>query len=200
MTTPDAVLFDLDGVLVDSYRVWFRLMREGARRFGAPPIDETAFAEMWGQGVDADARILGRPVDEVERFFNENFMRFSDALEIDRAGEAVFAAIHAAGLSTAVVTNTPSPLARDILAAARLEPTALVGGTDVPCPKPAPDMVLAACGLLDTAPEAAVMIGDSAFDRDAAAAAGVRFIGLRTDGEDRIERLDELPGIVGARF
>ena len=54
-----AVLFDLDGVLVHSYEVWFQVMNDVARALGAAPISRAAFAESWGQGVVAD----------VERFF-----------------------------------------------------------------------------------------------------------------------------------
>lgn len=192
-----AVLFDLDGVLVDSKEVWFRLLKAATLRFSAPPIDAESFRAMWGQGVDADAEYLGCTVDSLERFYNDHFMSFGDALGIDPAGPEVLTRAHAAGLRSAVVTNTPTPLARDLLAAARLEPQALVGGTDVPRPKPAPDMVLRACVLLGVPPSEAVMIGDSVFDRDAAAAAGTRFVGLRTDGERRIERLEALPRLLG---
>ena len=196
MTTLRAVLFDLDGVLVDSYQVWFRLMQAASLRFGGPSIDAESFRSMWGQGVDADAAFLECEIDPLETFYNEHFMSFGDALGIDPAGGPTFARVHAAGLESAVVTNTPTPLARDILAAAKLEPTTVVGGTDVLLPKPAPDMLLRACELLGVEPGHTVMIGDSTFDRDAARGAGSPFIGLRLDGERRIERLEQLPELL----
>ncbi len=191
------MLFDLDGVLVDSYEVWFRLLNAAAVRFGAPPIDANAFRRMWGQGVDADAGYLGCPIDRLERFYHDHFMRFGDALGVDPAAAPVLERARAAGLRTAVVTNTPTGLAREIVAAARLEPEQVIGGSDVPRPKPAPDMVLRACVLAGVLPSEAVMVGDSAFDREAAASAGTRFIGLRVDGYRRIERLEELPELLG---
>ena len=42
----------------------------------------------------------------------------------------------------------------------------------------------------------AALVGDSDFDRRAARAAGVRFIGFRCDGEDRVDELAELPGLL----
>ena len=197
MEPPRAVLFDLDGVLVDSREVWFRLLNAAAERFGAPPIDAAAFEAMWGQGVDADAKTLDCPIDRLEAFYNEHFMSFSEALLVDPVAQVVLERVHAAGIRSAVVTNTPQPLACDILDAARLSTEIVVGGTDVPRPKPAPDMVLRACALLGVAPSASVLIGDSAFDREAAAAAKVRFVGLRIDGEKRIQRLDELLELLG---
>ncbi len=70
----------------------------------------------------------------------------------------------------------------------------------VPRPKPAPDMVLAACELLGVAPTEAVMVGDSSYDRDAARAAGVRFIGFRCAGDAKIETLVELLPALGMRI
>ena len=68
----------------------------------------------------------------------------------------------------------------------------MVGGTDVARGKPAPDMVLEACRRLRVAPAEALVVGDSRYDRDAAAAAKVRFVGLRIAGDRRIERLGGL--------
>ena len=79
---------------------------------------------------------------------------------------------------------------------AELDPGALVGGTDVPHPKPAPDMVLRACELVGAQPSQAVVVGDSDYDRRAAAAAATRFIGLRTGGDPRLDRLGDLPRLL----
>ncbi len=197
MKSLEAVLFDLDGVLVDSYQVWFRLMNAAAVRFRAEPVSASAFRAMWGQGVDADAEHLGCTVDQLEGFYNDHFMSFGDAMAIDPAAGPVLERVRAAGLKTALVTNTPTPLAGQILAAAQLECDAVVGGTDVPSPKPAPDMVLRACVLLGVLPSKAVMVGDSGFDREAAAGANVRFVGVRIDGYRRVERLGELVDALG---
>ena len=74
----------------------------------------------------------------------------------------------------------------------------MVGGTDVPNGKPAPDMVLEACCRLGVEPARAVVVGDSRYDREAAAAARVRFVGLRLDGGRRIERLSETLDVIDA--
>ena len=73
----------------------------------------------------------------------------------------------------------------------------LVGGTDVPRAKPAPDLVLRACERLGVAPGEAILVGDTRFDREAAAAAGVRFVGLRLEGDVKLERLSDVRLLLG---
>jgi HAD superfamily hydrolase (TIGR01509 family) len=193
-----AVLWDLDGVLVDSYEVWFHLLNHGAREFVAPPVSREAFAAGWGQGIERDVESFypGRSVAEVEAFYHANFMAHAAHLRIDPDAASVIARLRAAGLRQALITNTPGPLAAEILRHARLELDAVVGGTDVPAGKPAPDMVLEACRRLGVTPAEAAVVGDSRFDRDAAAAAAVCFVGLRIDGDARIERLSELSDLL----
>ena len=189
-----AVLFDLDGVLVHSYEVWFHAMNDVARRLGAAPISRAAFAESWGQGVVADVERFFPTVtaQELVRLYDEAFPARLDHLEVAPEAPAVFAALRRAGLALAVITNTPAALARDLVARAGVAPDVLVGGTDVPRPKPAPDMVLLACERLGVAPAAALVVGDSKHDLAAARAAGCPFAGVGIEGDLRIERMHEL--------
>jgi phosphoglycolate phosphatase/AHBA synthesis associated protein len=97
-----------------------------------------------------------------------------------------------------VITNTPAPVAWDMVRRAGGTPDLVVGGTDVPRPKPAPDMVLRACELLETPTGESLVVGDSRYDREAARAAGTRFAGLGIDGDVRIDRLVDVLRITAA--
>ena len=193
----DAVLFDLDGVLIDSREVWFHVVNDAARSFGHSPLDREAFAETWGQGVHADARMWNRSVDEVEAFFDAHFMDHRSHLRVDPEAREVLESLQSAGVRSALITNTPSPLAREILESVGLQLHVIVGGTDVSEPKPAPDMVECALQRLDVSASRAWVVGDSRYDRDAARAAGVRFAGLGLDGDVRLTRLGELLDLLG---
>ena len=189
-----ALLFDLDGVLVETFAVWHAVLNAFASERGYREITDQAMAAAWGQGVDADARTFfaGTSVAELEAFYNERFLDHLDQLSVMRGAARVVRGIRAAGRPTAVVTNTPAPLARALLERADVTPDVVVGGTDVPSPKPAPDIVVRACELLDVRPTDAAVVGDSHFDREAAKAAGALFIGFRCEGDRRIQELDEL--------
>jgi phosphoglycolate phosphatase/AHBA synthesis associated protein len=189
-----ALLFDLDGVLVDSFEVWFRLLNAVAREFQYPAITREAFGESWGQGIDADARLLfpRHSVPELERIYAERFDRHLDGLAVAPRVPEVFAALRARGVRSAVITNTPASMARALVARAGASPDLLVGGTDVPRAKPAPDMVLHACAKLGVAPHEAWVVGDTEFDRAAARAAGAGFAGLGTAGDITLAELADL--------
>jgi HAD superfamily hydrolase (TIGR01509 family) len=196
-----AVLFDLDGVLIDSYEVWFHLTNGAAQDLGYPEISRKLFAECWGQGIEADvARFYpDHTIAELERYYGEHFIDHSRHLDVDREAPRVLDELRSSRVGTAVITNTPSPIARGILEAAGLAVDVLVGGTDVPRPKPAPDMVQRACEVLGVALADAVVVGDTRFDLEAAEAAGVRTVGLRIDGDQRIERLEDVLSLVSER-
>lgn len=188
------MLWDLDGVLVDSYEVWFELLRATARALGGVVVSRERFAACWGQGVEKDVELFfpHRSIAAVEAHYHAHFMDHAARLRVDPDARAVVARLRELGVAQALITNTPGPLAREIVGAAEIALDAVVGGTDVARGKPAPDMVLEAARRLSVSPADAWVVGDSRYDRDAAAAAGARFVGVRLDGDARIERLSDL--------
>jgi HAD superfamily hydrolase (TIGR01509 family) len=181
---PRAVLFDMDGVLLHSYDAWMGLVRAAGRDLAGIEITPEEFASTWGQGVAADVERFFRASTEAEvaRYYETHFEEHAGGLRVDPEAAPLLEALRARGVPTAVVTNTPVALARRILAAAGLAPGEVIGADEVPRAKPAPDIVLEACRRLAVAPAAALVVGDSAFDREAAAAAGAAFLGVGQAG------------------
>ncbi len=195
-----AVLFDLDGVLIDSFEVWFHLLAGIAAEFGYPDISREVFRDGSGQGIDADVRRFfpRHTVPELEQIYAERFPAHLEHLAVTEEVPALFAALRRRALGSAVITNTPAEIARTLVERAGATPDVLVGGTDVAHPKPAPDMVIQACLRLGVAPGSAWVVGDTIYDRDAARAAGAHFAGLGIEGEVTLARLGDLLPLIEA--
>jgi len=190
-----SVLFDLDGVLVDSERAWFETLCLTAERFGAPAIDWDSFSPTFGQGIVADQRTFfaTASIDEVARAYDELYPGAAAKAELLEGAVSLLEALRENGIRTALVTNAPRRAAEAVLAekglATLLDATAT--STDGP-EKPDPGLVHLALTQIEGSAATAVYVGDSVTDRGAANAAGVFFIGRGIDGDVRVETLVEL--------
>jgi HAD superfamily hydrolase (TIGR01509 family) len=199
-STPGAVLFDLDGVLAHSEEAWFRTLEAAGQHFRGRPVTRAEFAPTFGQSSAENVRVFGFgcSAEALDAYFIETFPRFAAEARTEPAAAGVLDALGARGLLRAVVTNAMRPIAEAALAAGgltgRLEHVACAGGPLRP--KPAPDLLVHALAALGVPASAAWMVGDSRFDREAAAAAGVHFVGLRMQGDVRLERLEDLPALL----
>ena len=178
-----AVLFDLDGTLVDSVpdlTVGINTIMASLRM---RPFTEEQISTMVGKGVRVlvekvcDARgiyITPQTVDTLIRRYaqimTENDNRYTrfypGAIEgLDR--------LRAAGIRTAIVTNKIRVMAENFVVKTGLDQhfDTLVAGDDTRHAKPAADMLLLACKKLGVSPSEAVMVGDSRNDALAAQAA-----------------------------
>lgn len=221
MTTPRtgsrtrAVLFDLDGTLVDSVadltRVSNRLLREldrpslalaTVRSFigdGAPKLVERVLAASGGlPGPAEQARCLDRFLALYEADPSSCSTPYPGVAE-------TLGRLAAAGMKLGVCTNKPMAATRRLLADLGLAGSfaALVAGDSFPTRKPSPEPVLGLLAQLETTPEDAVFVGDSEHDVTAARAAGIAQILVVRHGYARVpladlphdgvlERFDEL--------
>jgi HAD superfamily hydrolase (TIGR01509 family) len=191
-----AVLFDMDGVLLKSEEAWAQVVAAAGVHFRGSPVTREEFAPTFGQGTKADTEVfrLGCTPEALDRFYTEHFPRYAEHVWVNPEARPLLETLGQRGLRRAVVTNTASTLAPSLLGAGDLVRLfeCVACANLVPRSKPAPDLVLYALEKLGVAPHEAVMVGDSRYDRGAASAAGVRFVGLGLDGDVRIERLGEL--------
>lgn len=179
-----AIIFDLDGTLVDSARDLQDATNALLAEEGLRPISLDEAKSMIGDGaaklveraVAATGGDLARLPEFVARFltiYQANASRHTQAYP----GVAdTLAGLRRLGLPLAVVTNKPYAATIDILEALGLRGyfDAVIGGDTLPERKPHPAPILMALDRLGTAPEAALMVGDNYHDVQAARAAGVR--------------------------
>ncbi|GMV30645.1 MAG: phosphoglycolate phosphatase [Rhodanobacteraceae bacterium] len=191
----DAVLFDLDGTLVDSAPDLVAAMQRLCREMARAEPDADAVRNVVSKGGRAMLR-RGLPGLE-DHQYEELLPRFLDIYATDIAAlsrpydgvEALIAAIEARGGRWGVVTNKPGWLARPLLE--RLgwarRSAALVSGDCLAVRKPDPAPVLRACELAGVAPQRCVYVGDDRRDIEAGRAAGLVTVAAAwgyLDGED----------------
>jgi phosphoglycolate phosphatase len=190
---PVAVIFDLDGTLVDTVgrriEAWVAVFAE--QRI---PVARERVAALIG----SDGRWLARLVASEAGLTIHDHR--AEAIDV-RSGElygvlnvnprplpgarAVTRALDRAGIPWAIATSSRREQVAASVAALGFERApVVVDGTHVAHAKPAPDLMLRAALELGVAPERAWYVGDSTFDMEAAVAAGMHPIGVTTGAVD----------------
>jgi HAD superfamily hydrolase (TIGR01509 family) len=175
----DLVVFDCDGVLVDSERLSIRLDVELLGRLGWP-MDEDEVIERWVGKTDAAMRReieqhLGRDIGaEWDEFAERYVAAFAAELRpVDGVAEAVDA-IQAAGYATCVASSGSHDKIRRNLELTGLRDRfddRIFSGEDVVHGKPAPDLFLEAAAAMGVAADRTAVIEDSRHGVAAARAA-----------------------------
>jgi len=211
---PSAVLFDCDGVLADSETLVNLLVAEELTARGWHLTGEQARETFLGMAVPdmlpvIEARVGPLPPGWVDALAHRIAARMAVSLEPMPGAIAAVQAVQAAGLATAVASNS----GREELAAklARLGLAEAFAGRafsfeDVARPKPAPDLYLAAARACDADPAACVVVEDSLLGAEAGIAAGCRVLGLTRETDPRVfeavgaeplARMADLPARLG---
>jgi sugar-phosphatase len=202
-----AVLFDLDGVLVESRQATERVWLDWALKH---EIGEAELRSAMHGVRSADVVRALRPdldavveSDEIERRQAVD----TDGLRPIRGAPAALRALR--GDRVAVVTSGTRPLALARLAAVGIEPPAvMVFAGDVECGKPDPEGYLTAARRLGADPAEALVVEDAPPGIEAGRAAGMATVAVpTTHAPEELQRadvvlgsLEELPGVLAARF
>jgi HAD superfamily hydrolase (TIGR01509 family) len=177
------VIFDCDGVLVDSDRISLRIQAQEITRLGLPMTFEQCAREFLGIGMPATLekleRRLGRPVpDGWERRLERRVLAAFDA-ELE-AVAGVVDALDRLALPTCVASSGTHDKMRRTLGATGLYDRfagRIFSATEVERGKPAPDLFLHAARTLGVPAERCVVVEDSPAGVAAARAAGMRALG-----------------------
>lgn len=189
-----AVLFDMDGVLVDSEPEYRRIEEALCRRVGIEPTAEefknnagkgalavwTAFKEKYK--FPEDPQELIEIVAQQARSYYE-----SEALAAIKPSVALLKRCAASGLKVAVATSSLKENADVVIKNIGVERCvdAIAAGDMVKSTKPAPDLFLLAAKLLGVAPEECAVIEDAANGVAAAKAAGMNVVGFKAPGSNQ---------------
>lgn len=177
-----AAIIDLDGTLVDTLGDFHAALNQMLLELRLPPIAADAVAGFIGKGSEHLIRRTLEHVGAPATLYAHAWERYQHAYRgLNGDWSAVYpgveqglAALRAAGLRLACLTNKPGEFARDLLATKGLAGSfeLVFGGDAFERKKPDPLPLLKTCEALGTPAAATLMIGDSRNDAAAARAAG----------------------------
>jgi beta-phosphoglucomutase len=205
-----AVVFDLDGTLVDNMALHAEAFAEFMTRRGLPPLDEAQRARLDGKrNTDIFPDLLGRelPREELVSVSEEKeslYRTLSRGRLSPLAGlERLLEILAANGIPVAVATSGPAENVRHTLAELGLAEriTVIVRGDEVPRGKPHPDIFLAAAARLGVPPAECVAFEDAPAGVGAARAAGMVCVALTTSfSEDAFRAAGSAPDYLISDF
>jgi len=176
-----AVLFDLDGTLLDTAPDMGGALNELRAEYDLGPLPAAEIRPLVSNGAAALVR-LGFGDREPERFealrlrFLEIYAsRLAHETQLFEGGDALLDALDAANVPWGIVTNKPGWLTDPLLEALGLRQRArvVVSGDTLPEKKPHPQPLLLAAATVDRRPGACVYLGDAERDMLAARSAGM---------------------------
>lgn len=193
---PKALLFDMDGVLVDSMDSWYHALKGIFDRELNRDLDREAFGEKyWGRDLQSIFQEIGLALN-IGDFCTHVYNQHTDAIKIFPDTKDCLASLK--GYKKAVITNTPQECTHQILTKFSIDSyfDTVLTSDEVAKAKPDPAIALKACDALRVQPGEAWLIGDHRFDMQAGRAAGCTTVGIGVEGDYTLDRLSGLSDLL----
>lgn len=195
-----AIIFDIDGTLVDTNPAHVEAWRRSFERSGYDVAAERIEVEIGKGGDLLVPAILGpqveeRQVEALRKAQKEEFLRIarSERFRIFPSVPELFRALRERGIRTALATSSDQKHLKAICDSAGTDlpelADVLVTNDEADASKPEPDLVIAAVEKLAVAPAECAMVGDTIYDAQACQGAGVVFLGVESGGTPADELL-----------
>ncbi|MFH1054777.1 MAG: HAD family hydrolase [Candidatus Altiarchaeota archaeon] len=192
-----AILFDMDGTIVDSIPAWHRTFNQVRGHTGQPGITYDEFCNgVLGESTSEDVRRFFPMLseDELVRLYDRFFPQNMEGVRLFPDSLRILDYLESKGILKGIVTNTPRNLMDLTLKTVGLEDRfdVALGGDDVSVGKPDPEIVRKACQMLGLGTDETLMVGDTEADMGAGRNAGCKTVGIKMRGDWRVESLGEL--------
>ena len=189
-----AIVFDLDGTLIDSYEAIAESLNSVRTYFGLEPWSLEEVRRAVGTGLPSLIRknVGEARTEEGVRLFRARYRRvFRERTRWMPDVEPTLQELAGRGVPMAITSNKPAYFSREIVAAlgAREIFTAVLGPEMVPHPTPDPEMVLLAVETLETSASDVLYVGDMTIDIDTCRRAGLA-VAVVPSGSDTPETLE----------
>lgn len=187
---PEAVLFDIDGTLVDSNYLHVAAWVQAFADVGHP-VD--AWRIHRGMGMDSGSlleSLLGEDADRLgepaKARHTAHYDRLVPLLRVLPGARELLARLAADNIAVVLATSAPPDELEHLRATLDVEAelTAVTAADDVETAKPAPDIVAVALDKAGVPADRALFVGDAVWDVEAAARAGVPCVAVRSGGSD----------------
>jgi len=193
---PDAILFDLDGVLVDSFDAWLASLNDSFTILKRKEISREEFLEIyWGYDLYSNIKRMNLP-ENVGELCNKKYEEHIEKVKIIPNAKQVLEKLK--DYKKAIITNTPRSSAIKVLKKFYIykEFDFVLTSDDVRIAKPDPEIVLKSCRKLKIDPRKALLIGDTESDVNAGKAAGCKVIGINIDADYKVENISEIVKLI----
>ena len=178
-----AVIFDLDGTLIDSAVVILGIINRMRDERGFPAISMPNLRPHLSKG---GKRLVAESLADAHEDVEADLQVFRDYYSTAVQGEEIvfrdvkilLSTLMDMGFRLGICTNKPSHLCHQALTQTGLDAyfdSVVTAGEALPS-KPEPQAYLKCCAELEVAPEQTILVGDSEVDRDTAKACGAQFI------------------------
>jgi HAD superfamily hydrolase (TIGR01509 family) len=200
---PSAVVFDCDGLLMDTEFLWEEAMLNLYVKNGVEFTPELRLSQL-GISVEKSSEIMAslfpgnqdkaklrtELVDTVAELIGQQAVSMPGAVEVVTAAAA-------SGVPLAVASNSPVKLVELTLIKGGLRDffDVLVAAEDVVHPKPAPEIYLTACARLNAVPSQAIAFEDSLTGVTAASAADMKVVAVPTYHDLQLDAYLVLPSL-----
>ncbi|MEE8494921.1 MAG: HAD-IA family hydrolase, partial [Xanthomonadales bacterium] len=206
----DAVIFDLDGTLLDSVGIYFQIVGSVLERLGFPQVSMDVIREAAEDGKFEWKNVLPKSADinqsgllvKIQSMVEEVYRPMFEIEAKPFPGmKAVVDDLAAAGIKLGIVTSTPREQMDFKLKPLKQNGTlshfeAIVSSCDVVRKKPAPDPMIECCRQLDVKLENSVYVGDSRSDIKSGRSAGMKTIAVLSGFDDLQALSKEYPDAV----
>ena len=192
-----AILFDIDGVIVDSFERQVFVFNSLRKKYGLKVLKKEKVKKgWWGNSLEVNAKIYfkNQNFKKLKKEYNDGVKKHINKGKLMENCKEVLTKVRTKKFKTGLVTNTTSGRTKTELNHHKIRDLfdTIITADDVEKPKPYPDPILKACENLKVNPDEIIFVGDTKNDYKAGKSAGAFVVGLNTQGDLIISELRDL--------